>query len=248
MMSIYQTEEIVARLKSLENPANVAGMARYGINPQNTLGISIYTLRKIAREIGNDHALAEDLWKTGIHEARILSSYIDRPEWVTEEQMERWVSDFDSWDVCDQVCDLFDKTPFAYAKAIEWSGRSEEFVKRAGFTMVAGLAVHDKKAGDEKLAQFFPIFIRESVDDRNFVKKAVNWALRNIGKRNQNLNRMAIETAQTILQADNRTARWIARDALRELTSEKIGKKLKKTTALSETAIEARNKLNHESE
>jgi 3-methyladenine DNA glycosylase AlkD len=227
-MTDMEWKEIVARLESLENPSNVEGMARYGINTHNTLGISIYTLRKIAREIGNDHALAENLWKTGIHEARILASYIDRPEWVTEEQLEEWVSDFDSWDVCDQVCDLFDKTPFAYAKAFEWSARSEEFVKRAGFTLMAGLAVHDKKASDEKLAQFFPLIIQEAMDERNFVKKAVNWALRNLGKRNQNLNRMAIDTAQTILQADNRAARWIARDALRELTSDKIQVRFRK--------------------
>jgi 3-methyladenine DNA glycosylase AlkD len=223
-----EVKEVIARLQSLENPANVEGMAHYGINPHNTLGISIYTLRKIAKEIGNDHLLAENLWKTGVHEARLLASYVDRPEWVTEEQMEQWVSDFDSWDVCDQVCDLFDKTPFAYTKAIQWSGRLEEFVKRAGFAMMAGLAVHDKKAGDEKLAQFFPVIVRESIDDRNFVKKAVNWALRNIGKRNLYLNHLAIDTAQTILNNDSRTSRWIASDALRELTSEKIKRKLNK--------------------
>jgi 3-methyladenine DNA glycosylase AlkD len=228
MTHTLEVKEIIDRLKSLESPAYREGMARYGINTHNALGISIYTLRKIAKEVGYDHSLAQNLWKTGIHEARILASYIDEPELVTEEQMEGWVSDFDSWDVCDQVCDLFDKTPFAYKKAISWSERPEEFVKRAGFALMAGLAVHDKKASDEKLAQFFPIIARESLDDRNFVKKAVNWALRNLGKRNQNLNRMAIETARTILNNDNRTARWIASDALRELTSDKIEKKLKK--------------------
>jgi 3-methyladenine DNA glycosylase AlkD len=223
-----EVEEVIAKLKSLENQPNVEGMARHGINPHNTLGISIYTLREIAKEFGSDHALAENLWKTGIHEARILASYVDRPEWVTEEQMERWVGDFDSWDVCDQVCDLFDRTSFAYAKAIEWSERSEEFMKRAAFALIAGLSVHDKKTENEQLAQFFPIIIRESMDDRNYVKKAVNWALRNLGKRNSILNRKAIEAAHVIQKKGDRTSRWIASDALRELTSEKIQNKLKK--------------------
>jgi 3-methyladenine DNA glycosylase AlkD len=233
MTQTEEVKEIISRLKSLESPSDIEGMAHYGINTHKAFGISIYTLRKIAKEIGNDHSLAEDLWKTGFHEARILASYIDRPEWVIEEQMEKWVSDFDSWDVCDQVCDLFDRTRFAYQKAIEWSKRPEEFVKRAAFALIAGLSVHDKEAADEKLAQFFPIIVRESVDDRNFVKKAVNWALRNIGKRNRILNRMAIDTARTISNIDNRTARWIASDALRELTSEKIERKLSKQSVHS---------------
>ncbi len=228
MKSSRETEEVIAQLKSLENPANVRGMARYGINPHNTLGISIYTLRKIAKDIGMNHTLAGNLWRTGIHEARILASYIERPEWVTETQIEQWVSDFDSWDVCDQVCDLFDRTPFAYQKVNEWSRRPEEFVKRAAFALIAGLSVHDKEASDDQLAQFFPIIIREAVDERNYVKKAVNWALRNLGKRNQSLNRMAIETAQTIRKIDSKAARWIASDANRELISEKTLKKIKK--------------------
>jgi len=220
-------EEVIARLNALSNPDNVAGMARYGINTQDTLGISIYTLRPIAKEIGRDHALALALWDSGVHEARILASYVDDPLKVTEAQLERWVVDFDSWDVCDQVCDLFGRTPFAYQKTFEWSQRQEEFVKRAGFVLMAELAAHDKKAPDDKLAQFLPVIVRESADERNFVKKAVNWALRNIGKRNRYLNGLAIETAGQIRQVPSKAARWIAADALRELTGEKVQARLR---------------------
>ena len=226
----HTLEEVLSRLHALANPANVAGMGRYGINTKGTLGISIYTLRPIAKEIGVDHELALELWEAGIHEARILASYIDDPAQVTEAQLERWVLDFDSWDVVDQVCGVFEETPFAYPKAFEWSLRREEFVKRAGFVLMAGLAVHDKGAPDEKLAQFLPVIEREAGDERNFVKKAVNWALRNIGKRNPHLNALAIEAAGRIRQMDSRAARWIAADALRELTGEKVQKRLKITT------------------
>jgi 3-methyladenine DNA glycosylase AlkD len=223
----YTPESILDRLRALANPDNVAGMARYGINTQDTLGISIYILRPIAKEIGRDHALALALWDSGVHEARILASYIDDPLQVTEAQLERWVVDFDSWDVCDQVCDLFGRTPFAYQKALEWSARNDEFVKRAAFALIAELAVHDKKAPDEKLAQFLPVIAREATDERNFVRKAVNWALRNIGKRDRHLNELAIETAQQIRQIPSKAARWIAADALRELTGEKVQARLR---------------------
>ena len=222
-------EQILRKLKSQSNRKNVEGMARFGINPKNTLGISIYILRPMAKEIGKDHKLAQQLWKSGIHEARILAAFIDEPGKVTERQMEKWVKDFESWDVCDQVCSsLFDATPFAYKKAFEWSKRSEEFVKRSGFVLMAALSVHDKKASDSKLVKFFPVIIRESTDERNFVRKAVNWALRNIGKRNSNLNKKAIATAKRISNIDSKAARWIASDALRELTSEKVRKRLEK--------------------
>ncbi len=169
-------QEILNNLNSLSNPENVAGMARYGINPHNTLGISIPVLRKMAKEIGKNHSLAVELWASEIHEARLLAAFIDEPRQVTEVQMERWAAEFDSWDVCDQACSsLFDRTPYAWGKAIEWSGRSEEFVKRAGFVLMAALASHAKKAPDEHFEVFFPIIIREAHDERNFVKKAVNW-------------------------------------------------------------------------
>ena len=212
--------EILARLRTLANPDNVAGMARFGINPENTLGIAIPVLRKLAKEAGRDHGLAQELWSSGIHEARILAAFVDDPRKVTPEQMEDWVQGFDSWDVCDQVsCNLFDRTPWAYEQAAAWSGRSEEFVKRAGFALMAALAWHNKKAPDDALAAFLPLIRREAGDGRNYVKKAVNWALRMIGKRSRHLNALALQTAQEIAQSDSKAARWVAADALRELTS-----------------------------
>ncbi len=218
---------VLAQLKRLRNPANVAGMARFGINPKNTLGISIPTLRKMAKEIGTDHDLALDLWRSGLHEARILASMIDDPARVTRAQIECWVKDFDSWDVCDQVCmNLFERTPLAYRQAIEWSKREEEFVRRAGFALMACLAWQDKEAKDAAFLKFIPAIKRCATDERNYVRKAVNWALRNIGKRNRALNRAAIQTAREIQRLDSRAARWIANDALRELTSAKVKQRL----------------------
>jgi len=224
-------EEILNRLKAVADPDKVAGMAQYAVGGAHTLGISVPALRKLAKEIGQDHQVAQELWTSGIHEARILASMIDPPRQVTEAQMEAWVKDFDSWDVCDQCClNLFRKTPLAHRKAVEWSGREPEFVKRAGFALMATLAVHDKKAGDEVFIAFLPLIKREAIDERNFVKKAVNWTLRQIGKRNLNLNRVAVETAEEIQQLDSKSARWIAADALRELTGEKVQQKLRQET------------------
>ncbi len=217
-----QAEEVLQRLKSLADPAAVAGMAKFGINPTNTLGVSVPKLRGIARDLGKDHELAEQLWASGVHEARLLAGMVAEPRKVTEEQMERWVAQFDSWDVCDQCCsNLFDKSAFAYQKAREWSRREEEFVKRAGFTLMACLAVHDKKGPDERFLEFLPLIEQGADDDRNFVRKAVNWALRQIGKRSLLLNQAAVKTARDVQQIDSKAARWIASDALRELTSEK---------------------------
>ena len=215
-------EEIIKNLKSQKNPKNIAGMARFGINPNNTLGISIPYLRKLSKKIGKDHKLANKLWKSGYHEAKLLAALVDNSKEVTEKQIESWVKDFDSWDICDMVCgNLFDKTPFAYTKAFELSKRDKEFVKRTGFVLMAALAVHDKKIDDKKLMKFFPIIIREATDERNFVRKAVNWALRQIGKRNSNLKKEAIKTAEIILKKypDSKSAQWIAKDAIRELNS-----------------------------
>ena len=212
------SKEVLAELKKFDNPANVKGMARFGITSTNTLGVSIPTLRGLAKPYRLDHALALDLWESGIHEARILAAFVDDPDQLTESQMEEWVKDFDSWDVCDQVCSgLFDKIPLAHKKAIQWSARSEEFVKRAGFVLMACLAVHDKTSEDEAFEKFLPMIVRESNDERNFVCKAVNWALRQIGKRNPTLNREAILVAKRIREKDSPAARWIAGDALREL-------------------------------
>ena len=220
---------IMGRLKSLADPKAVEGMARFGINPDNTYGVSIPQIRRIARETGRNHKLAQELWKSGVHEARILACMLDDPGAVSEAQLEKWAAGFDSWDVCDQCCsNLFDKTRFAHLKALEWSGRKEEFVKRAGFVLMAALTVHDKNASDEEFLKFLPKIEREAVDGRNFVRKAVNWALRQIGKRNSNLNRAAIKAAKDIQKIDSRSAKWIAKDALRELTSEAIQKKLER--------------------
>ena len=211
-------DQVITNLKQLANAQAVEGMARFGIRPAQALGISIPTLRKMAKAIGRNQALALALWDSGIHEARILASMIAEPQLVSAELMEEWVNDFDTWDVCDQVCgNLFDKTPYAYQKAIEWCQQEKEFVRRAGFVMMAELAVHDKQAQDEDFVQFFPLIKHYADDERNFVKKAVNWALRQIGKRNSHLRTVALECAFEIQEMDSKTARWVAKDALREL-------------------------------
>jgi 3-methyladenine DNA glycosylase AlkD len=220
--------EVISKLKSMSNKKNVEGMARFGINPKNNLGISIYKLRPLAKEIGKNHELSLKLWNSKIHDARLLAVFVDDPKKVTEYQMELWAKDFDSWDVCDQACtSLFDKTPFAWKKVYDWVNRDEEFVKRAAFSIIAGLSVHDKKSPNENFEKLFELIIRGSTDDRNYVKKAVNWALRNIGKRNISLNKKAIKVAKQIKNIDSKIAKWIANDAIRELTSIKIQERVK---------------------
>jgi len=216
-----QFQEVIRELESLSNPEDVKGMARFGIKHTKTYGVRMPELRRIAKTAGKDHDLAEKLWNAGYGETKILAGLIEDPKMVTEIQMENWAAGFDSWDV-------FRKTPFAYKKVFEWSTREEEFVKRAAFAMIAVLAVHDKKADDKKFEKFFPLIIRESVDNRNFVKKAVNWALRQIGKRNINLNKRSIEVAEEISAVDSKSAKWIAADAIRELKSEKVQERIKK--------------------
>lgn len=225
---------VLVELAARGSEESRAGMARYGINTADALGVSVYELRRVAKELGRDHELAMALWATGNHEARLLASMVDEPTRVTEAQMDAWAAAFDSWDLCDQVTsNLFDKTPYAWAKVREWSGADDEWVKRAAFATAAALAVQDKAATDEPYLEILELVRREAGDDRNFVKKAVNWALRNIGKRNLRLHAAAIATAEAILAsaeelaaADRRdpaarSGRWIARDALRELRSEK---------------------------
>jgi 3-methyladenine DNA glycosylase AlkD len=226
-MEGMELDGVLDRLKAAGDPVNVAGMARYGINPSGTLGVPMPVIRTLAKEIGRDHQLALRLWESGVHEARILAALIDDPARVTGEQMERGVVDFDSWDVCDQVCGkLFDRHPLAYDKAAAWSGRPEEFVKRAGFVLMAQLAVHDKKAADERFLVFLSMIEREAADERNYVRKGVNWALRQIGKRNARLNVAAVSTARRLLEQESRPARWVGRDALKELTSEAVRRRL----------------------
>ena len=222
-------EDVIKKLESLANPKNVEGMARFGINPENNLGVSVTTIRGLAKEIGKNHELALELWEAGIRDTRMLAPHVDIPDQVTKDQMEKWVKDFNSWDVCDNCCGhLFDKTKYAYEKAVEWAARKKEFEKRAAFALMSWLPVHDKKAEDEKFDQFFELIIRESTDDRNYVKKAISWSLRNIGKRNINLNKKAIKTAEEIKKIDSKATRWIANDAIRELTSEKVKQRLER--------------------
>ena len=212
--------DIISELRALGNEHNRAGMARFGINTETALGVGVTQVRKLAKGIGPSHELAAELWDSGIHEARILASIVDEPSAVTEKQMEAWAAEFNSWDIVDQVCgNLFDKTAFAWHKPFEWSERSEEFVKRAAFSLIAYMAVHLKKTDDREFERFFPLIERAAADDRNFVKKAVNWALRQIGKRSDYLRPQAIACAERIAEQGSPSARWIARDALKELRS-----------------------------
>jgi 3-methyladenine DNA glycosylase AlkD len=222
-------KDVLDKLQSKAQPEQLEGMARYGIPVEQRLCVSVPDMRKLAKEIGRDHKLALGLWRTGIGEARILAAMIDDPDKLTEEQMEDWVKGINSWDVCDQVCmNLFDKNQLAWKKIVDWSQREEEFVKRTAFSLIACLAWHDKKASDEKFIELFPIIIQGATDERNYVKKAVNWALRNIGKRNLNLNEAAINAAKEIKRLDSKAARWVASDAIRELESEAIQSRLRK--------------------
>lgn len=223
-----KVEQVLGELEALGNPVALKGMARFGITTTKAYGVSVPNLRALAKRAGRSHLLAQQLWNTGVHEARILAAMVDDPKLVPKEQMERWARDFDSWDVVDGCCgNLFDKTSFAVEKALEWTRREEEYVKRAGFVLVAELAVHDKTASDKTFLQFLPVIEREAGDERNFVRKAVNWALRQIGKRNLALNKAAVRTAKSLERMDSKAARWIASDALRELTSEAVVRRLK---------------------
>lgn len=213
--------EVIAMLKSHANKVNVAGMARFGIKPAKALGLTIPYLRRVAKECGADHDVAGSLWESGYHEARILASMIDRPFWVTRRQMNAWVADMDSWDVADQCClNLFHTVPFAVEKAMAWSRDQREYVKRCGFVITAVRAVHMKDQSDDEFRAWFDVIIRESRDDRIYVRKAVNWCLRQIGKRNPVLRREAIACARLLIDEDaSASSRWIGRDALRELVS-----------------------------
>jgi 3-methyladenine DNA glycosylase AlkD len=212
--------EILKRLKPLGSEKNREGMARFGINSANSFGVPMTPLRQIAREAGRNHRLAQELWETGNREARILAAFVADPKQLTRAEMNRWVRDFDSWDVCDNsAIHLFRKSPFAWEQALKWARMKPEFTRRAGFALIASLTVHDKQAPDEKFLQFLPLIEEFSTDDRNFVKKAVNWALRQIGKRNPKLRKAATEIATRLARADSASARWIGKDVLRELSA-----------------------------
>lgn len=211
--------EILDQLRCLAVPANLAGMARYGIRTDSALGVPMPAMRALARRVGRDHALAGQLWASGVHEARIMAGLVDEPARVAARQMDAWVKDLYSWDVCDQACNnLFVRTPHAWAKARRWAAGRAEFTRRAAFSMMASLAVHDKAAGDAEFLALLPLIEQAATDERNYVKKAVNWALRQIGKRNAPLRAAAIACAGRIAAQGGKAPRWIASDALRELT------------------------------
>lgn len=229
MTTAQRVAKILSDLKKQGTARNRQGMARFGINVDTAFGVSVTWLRKYAKQYGKDHDLALALWKTGKHEAMILSALIDELDKVTPSQMDNMVKKFNSWDICDLCCaNLFDKTPCAFTKALLWSKSNTEFTRRAGFALMACLAWHDKQAVNEKFMPFLKEIARYSHDDRNFVRKAVNWALRQIGKRNIKLNKLAIEKAEIIQDSPHKSAQWIAKDALRELTNPKTKQRILK--------------------
>jgi 3-methyladenine DNA glycosylase AlkD len=203
------------------------GMARYGIPSDNALGVSVGDIRALGKRLGRNHELAAALWSTGVYEARMLTSFVAEPTRVTSTQMDRWARDFDNWAICDTLCfHLFDRTPHAWQKVEKWHNRREEFVKRAAFALLASLAVHDKAASDELFEKSLLLIERAATDERNFVKKSVNWALRTIGKRNPALNAPAVMLAQRLAESPQPAARWVGKDALRELTSPAVTRRL----------------------
>jgi 3-methyladenine DNA glycosylase AlkD len=222
-----QAEAVVAWLKRRGTKKTRDGMARYAIPSDKALGIPVGVLRQYARRLGGNHDLAAELWKTGWYEARLLATFVDEPSLVTPRQMDRWSRDFDNWAVCDSACfHLFDRTPHAWGKVWSWADKPDEFVKRAAFALLASLTVHDKQAGDEPFAEGLVLVERAANDEWNFVKKAVNWALRSIGKRSLALHTAALEVSQRLAESKNAAARWVGKDALRELSSTAVAKRL----------------------
>jgi 3-methyladenine DNA glycosylase AlkD len=208
----------LAFLERRGSKRNRDGMARYGIVAPKAYGVSVGTLRDYAKTLGRDHALAAALWESGWYEARMLAGFVDDPAKVTPSQMDRWARDFDNWAICDHTCfHLFDKTPHAYGKVVKWAGHRDEFVKRAAFALLASLALHDKKAPDSAFTKLLPLIARASTDDRNFVKKGVSWALRGIGTRSPALRAKALDVARRLAQSSDASARWIGKDAARDL-------------------------------
>ena len=229
-----ECDEVLAWLRRRGRRANVEGMARFGITATRAFGVSMADMRPLARRIGRDHELAAELWTSGWHEARILASLVDDPAQVTRRQMEQWVRDFDNWAVCDSVCmHLFDRTPHAWGKVALWTRRQREFQRRAGFALIASLALHDKAAPDAVFERVLPLIERYADDPRNFVKKAVNWALRQVGKRNLALHRLALDLATRLAQSESAAARWVGSDARRELAAAAVAARLKRREARS---------------
>jgi 3-methyladenine DNA glycosylase AlkD len=226
-----QTNSILTALYSQSNPKNVEGMARYGIkSTDNVLGVPAKPLFALAKHIGRNHELALELWQTGVYEARLIAAFIADPKEMKKSTMNAWVKDFDNWAICDGVCmHCFRDTPYAAELALQWVKHKREFIRRAGFTMIATLCVHEKKTDDAVFLQYLPVIKKYATDERTYVKKAVNWALRQIGKRSLKLNPYAIKTAEEIHRMNSSSAKWIASDALRELRSPAVLKRLKKS-------------------
>ena len=216
-------EEVQVALSWLEEKSTAhdrANLTRFGITAKKAFGVSMANIQVLAKETGRSHELAAALWDTGWYEARMLTSFVDEPARVTPAQMDRWCRDFDNWGICDTVCfHLFDRTPHAWAKVAQWCDKREEFVRRAAFALLACLALHDKQAGDERFVESLPLIERAATDERNFVKKGVSWALRGVGRRNATLNTAAVAVAQRLADSPHAAARWVGKDALRELTS-----------------------------
>jgi 3-methyladenine DNA glycosylase AlkD len=228
----WSCQQCLDELRRLGSRHNVEGMARFGIRTDVAYGVSKPKMDLLAKRIGRDHHLALQLWDSGVHDARILAGMVGEAKHVTAAQMDRWLRDFDNWDVCDGTCcHLFVRAKPAWQKAAQWSRRTHEFQKRAGYALMAYLAVHDKQAPDAQFLRLLPLIRRAATDDRNFVRKAVNWALRQIGKRNLKLNRAAIREAEAIRKLDSKPARWIAADALRELRSDAVQRRLRQKAA-----------------
>jgi 3-methyladenine DNA glycosylase AlkD len=221
--------DVLERLRALADPGALERAARYGIPVDRASGVSMPQLRALARELGVDHHLAVALWESGVHEARILASLVGDPAELDAAQMERWAGDFDAWDVCDQVCtNLFRRSALAYETAVEWVGRDEPLVKRAGLTLIAVQAVHDKRASDDRLAALVPLVAAAADDERPLVRKGASWALRQIGKRNRYLNTLVIDAAVELRACPGRGARWVGADALRELRGPRVQARLER--------------------
>jgi 3-methyladenine DNA glycosylase AlkD len=219
--------EVVAMLKKRANKKTKDGMARYGIPSDKAFGIPVGVLKQLAKTLGPSHALAQALWKTGHYEARMLATFVDEADLVTPEQMERWCKDFDNWAICDTACfALFDRTPHAFKKIPAWAKSKDEFVKRAAFALLASLTVHDKAATDAAFLRCLPLVEKAALDERNFVKKSVNWALRSVGKRSLALNGAAIAVGDRLAARPEAAPRWVGKDALRELRSASVQRRL----------------------
>ena len=228
-----QVEAAVAWLKRKSSKATLVGMARYAIPSNNAFGVSVANIRALGKQLGQNHELAAALWETGHYEARMLTSFVAEPERLTPAQMDRWCRDFDSWAIVDTLCfHLFDRTPHSWQKVSKWCNRREEFIKRAGFVLMACLALHDKTANDSQFQAFLPIIEEGALDDRNFVKKGVSWALRAIGRRNLSLNTASVKVAKRLSVSEQASCRWVGKDALRELTSPKVLSQLARRSAV----------------